>query len=53
MLIALTATGRELVRRERARREEWLATAIARELSAREQETLGRATDLLRRLADS
>jgi DNA-binding MarR family transcriptional regulator len=53
MLIALTATGRELVRRERARREEWLATAIARELTAREQETLGRATDLLRRLADS
>jgi DNA-binding MarR family transcriptional regulator len=53
MLIALTAPGRELVRRERARREEWLATAIARELTSREQETLARATDLLRRLADS
>ena len=53
MLIGLTTKGRELVRRERARREEWLATAIARELTAREQETLARATDLLRRLADS
>jgi DNA-binding MarR family transcriptional regulator len=53
MLIALTTAGRELIRRERARREEWLATAIAHELSGGEQETLARATDLLRRLADS
>jgi DNA-binding MarR family transcriptional regulator len=53
MLIALTPKGRDLVRRERARREEWLATAIARELTGREQETLARATELLRRLADS
>jgi DNA-binding MarR family transcriptional regulator len=53
MLIALTTTGRELILRERARHEEWLATAIARELTARERETLARATELLRRLADS
>jgi len=53
MLIGLTAAGRDLVRRERARREEWLASAIARELTAREQETLAKATELLRRLADS
>ena len=53
MLIALTAKGRDLVRRERARREEWLATAIERELTTREQETLARATELLRRLVDS
>jgi DNA-binding MarR family transcriptional regulator len=53
MLIALTSAGRDLVRRERARREEWLATAIARELTSREQQTLARATALLRRLADS
>jgi hypothetical protein len=53
MLIALTSKGRELVRRERARREQWLATAIERELTAREQETVAKATDLLRRLADS
>jgi len=53
MLIALTTGGSELIRRERARHEEWLATAIARELTGREQETLARATDLLRRLADS
>jgi DNA-binding MarR family transcriptional regulator len=53
MLIALTSAGRDLVRRERARREEWLATVIARELTSRERKTLARATDLLRRLADS
>ena len=51
--IALTTEGREKVRRNRARREEWLAQAIARELSAREEETLSRAVVLLRRLADS
>jgi DNA-binding MarR family transcriptional regulator len=53
MLIGLTTAGSDLIRRERARREEWLATAIARELTGREQEALARATDLLRRLADS
>ena len=53
MLIALTPGGRETLRRDRARREEWLATAIARELTPREQETLARATALLSRLADS
>lgn len=53
ILIGLTTKGRDLVRRERTRREEWLATAISRELSSREQETLARATDLLRRLADA
>ena len=51
--IALTAEGREKVRSNRARREEWLAQAIARELSGREEETLSRAVGLLRRLADS
>jgi DNA-binding MarR family transcriptional regulator len=51
--IALTTEGREMVRRNRARREEWLAQAIARELSAREEETLSRAVALLRRIADS
>jgi DNA-binding MarR family transcriptional regulator len=53
MLIALTRTGRDTLHGDRARREEWLATAIARELTSREQETLARATELLSRLADS
>jgi DNA-binding MarR family transcriptional regulator len=52
-LIALTTTGRETVLRDRARREEWLATSIARELTSREQETLARAVALLSRLADA
>jgi len=51
--IALTATGRETVLRDRARREEWLATAIAGELTSREQETLAKAVALLSRLADT
>jgi DNA-binding MarR family transcriptional regulator len=51
--IALTNEGREKVRSNRARREEWLAQAIERELSGREEETLSRAVALLRRLADS
>ena len=53
MLIALTQTGRETLHRDRARREEWLANAIERELTSREQETLARATELLSRLADA
>jgi DNA-binding MarR family transcriptional regulator len=52
-LIALTTTGRATLLRDRARREEWLATAIARELTSREQETLARAVSLLSRLADA
>jgi DNA-binding MarR family transcriptional regulator len=51
--ISLTARGRDQVRRSRARREEWLAQAIARELTAREERTLAHAVDLLQRLADA
>jgi len=51
--IALTAAGREKIRRGRAEREEWLAQAISRELTAREEEALSRAVALLRRIADS
>jgi hypothetical protein len=36
----------------RRRREGWLAEAIDRDLSAREQRVLAEATALLRRLAD-
>jgi DNA-binding MarR family transcriptional regulator len=51
--IALTAAGRARIGRSRAQREEWLAQAIARELTAREEEALSRAVALLRRIADS
>lgn len=53
VLISLTAAGKDNVRRNRARREEWLAQAIERELSTREEETLARAVELLERLAHS
>jgi DNA-binding MarR family transcriptional regulator len=51
--ISLTASGREKVRRNRARREEWLARAIAQELTTREEAALARSVELLRRIADS
>jgi DNA-binding MarR family transcriptional regulator len=51
--IALTTAGREKIRSNRARREEWLAQAIEQELTPREQDALARATSLLRRIADS
>ena len=53
LLIALTQIGRDTLHRDRARREEWLASAIEHELTSREQETLARATELLSRLADA
>jgi len=51
--ISLTAAGREKVRRNRARREEWLARAIAQQLTTREEAALARSVELLRRIADS
>jgi DNA-binding MarR family transcriptional regulator len=52
MLVELTRRGRELLARERRRREDWLSTAIADELTPAEQRVLVRAIDLLRRLAE-
>ena len=51
-LIELTPHGAETLTRERARREGWLALAIADNLDASEQEVLARAVPLLGRLAD-
>ena len=51
VLIELTADGRERVLEARGRREDWLAAAIAAELSVEEQQTLLAAVPLLRRLA--
>ena len=53
VLIALTDRGREALAEERARREGWLAEAIAAELTGDEQELLLQAVPLLRRLAQS
>jgi DNA-binding MarR family transcriptional regulator len=49
-LVELTALGRERVLEGRGRREDWLAAAIAAELSPEEQRTLLAAVPLLRRL---
>jgi DNA-binding MarR family transcriptional regulator len=53
ILIELTDRGREALADERARREGWLASTIATELTADEQELLIQAVPLLRRLAQS
>ncbi|MEA2192009.1 MAG: hypothetical protein QOI73_2130 [Solirubrobacteraceae bacterium] len=51
-LIGLTAAGREALLEDRRRREDWLADAIARDLSDAERRVLREATALLARLAD-
>ena len=50
MQVELTEKGRERVLEERGRREDWLAAAIAAELSPEEQRTLLDAVPLLQRL---
>jgi DNA-binding MarR family transcriptional regulator len=52
LLVALTPEGREFVKSERRRREDWLSQAIADELSPKEQALLVEAAGLLRRLAE-
>lgn len=52
LLVELTSEGRDFIRRERRRREDWLSQAIAEELTPREQALLADAVDLLRRLAE-
>src|SRR6185437_3007042 len=48
--LELTAQGRQRVLEERGKREDWLAAAIAAELTAEEQRTLLATVPLLRRL---
>ena len=50
-LVELTALGRERVLEGRGRREDWLAAAIAAELTPEEQRTLLAAVPLLHRLS--
>jgi len=52
-LVELTARGRDVLTEDRRRREGWLCTAIASELTPEEQQILVRAVPLLRRLAES
>jgi DNA-binding MarR family transcriptional regulator len=52
LLIALTQEGREFIKDERRRREDWLSQAIADEFSSKEQAVLVEAVALLRRLAE-
>jgi len=51
-LVTLTAGGRKALAADRSRREDWLSETIAQRLTAREQETLVRAIELLARLTD-
>jgi DNA-binding MarR family transcriptional regulator len=52
VLVELTHSGREVIKQERRRREDWLSNAIADELTPDEQDELVRAIALLRRLAE-
>jgi DNA-binding MarR family transcriptional regulator len=52
LLVALTEEGREFIKGERRRREDWLSQAIADEFTPKEQAVLAEAVTLLRRLAE-
>jgi DNA-binding MarR family transcriptional regulator len=51
-LVELTDRGRTALEADRRARDGWLAQAIERDLSRREQDVLGDAVELLRRLAE-
>ncbi len=51
-LVELTDKGRAVLQADRRARDGWLAQAIEQDLSAREQDVLGGAVELLRRLAE-
>lgn len=51
-LVALTPDGRQALKTDRSRREDWLAHALAERLTAEERATLVRAIGLLERLTD-
>jgi DNA-binding MarR family transcriptional regulator len=53
VLIGVTKGGLAALAEDRARREGWLARAIATELTPDEQDVIMRAVPLLRRLAQS
>lgn len=52
-ILSLTRAGRSLIKKNRAAREDWLARAMETRLTATEQELLGNAVELLRRLCEA
>jgi DNA-binding MarR family transcriptional regulator len=52
-LIELTPAGMDVLRRDAATREEWLAAALSSELTPAEQAIMRVAADLIDRLADA
>jgi DNA-binding MarR family transcriptional regulator len=52
-IVELTPAGLEALEDLRARREDWLSSALESELDAAEREQLAAALGLLRRLADA
>jgi DNA-binding MarR family transcriptional regulator len=53
VLVELTELGTETLAEDRRKRDGWLASAIADDLSVEDHEVLQRALGLLRRLADA
>jgi DNA-binding MarR family transcriptional regulator len=51
-ILSLTDTCREIVKTNRAAKDDWLFRAIETKLSSAEQEKLAVALELLKRLAD-
>ena len=52
-ILSLTDACREMIRANRAAKDDWLFRAIQTKLSAAEQEQLATALELLKRIADS
>ncbi len=52
-LLSLTPAGKEMIRANRAAREDWLYRAVRTKLSAREQGELAVGVELLKRLVES
>ena len=51
-LVDITEKGRDVLNADRRRRDGWLAQALEEDFSPDEQAVLGRAAELLRRLAE-
>jgi DNA-binding MarR family transcriptional regulator len=51
-LVEITEKGRDVLNADRRRRDGWLAQALEEDFSPDEQAVLGRAAELLRRLAE-
>jgi DNA-binding MarR family transcriptional regulator len=52
VMLSLTDAARDLIKANRAAREDWLSQAIRSHLTSAEQQELAAAVDLLRRIVD-